>query len=285
MPAPEIRSPASAEIDPAEASNYLKKLTRLRPSLALVLGTGFQGIAADIRATAEVDYSRIPGFAPPGVEGHPGKLTIGYLGSAPILILNGRAHYYEGHDMATVTFPIRVLADFGVRDLVLTNAAGGINSRFKPGDFMLVSDHVNFMGTTPLRGLSSAGKETRFVDLTNAYDARLSGLLSTAARQEKIQLRAGVYAAVCGPCYETPAEVRALRRIGADAVGMSTVPEVIVARHCGLAVAALSCITNPAAGRNKKPLTHEEVLAVGRKAQSTANDLFRRFVESYASRK
>jgi len=285
MPAQEIRNLASAEIDPAEASNYLKKLTRLRPSLALVLGTGFQGIAADIRATAEVDYARIPGFAPPGVEGHPGKLTIGYLGSAPILILNGRAHYYEGHDIMTVTFPVRVLADFGVRDLVLTNAAGGINPRFKPGDFMLVSDHLNFMGITPLRGLGCAGKETSFVDLTNAYDGRLNALLSSAARQEKIPLRAGIYAAVCGPCYETPAEVRALRRLGADAVGMSTVPEVIVARYCGLAAAALSCITNPAAGRHKKPLTHEEVLAAGRKAQRTANDLFGRFVELYASRK
>ena len=150
---------------------------------------------------------------------------------------------------------------------------------------MLVGDHLNFMGTTPLRGPSCARGESRFVDLTHAYDARLNALLTTAARQGKIPVRTGVYAAVCGPCYETPAEVRALRRLGADAVGMSTVPEVIVARHCGLAVAALSCITNPAAGRNKKALTHEEVLAVGRKAQSIANDLFRRFIELYASRK
>ena len=150
---------------------------------------------------------------------------------------------------------------------------------------MLVNDHLNLMGTTPLRGPSSDGAKSRFVDLTHAYDSGLSGLLMTAARQGKIPLRAGVYAAVCGPCYETPAEIRALRRLGADAVGMSTVPEVIVARHCGLAVAALSCITNPGAGRNKKPLTHEEVLAAGRKAQSTANDLFRRFVELYANRK
>ncbi len=285
MPTPEPQNAASPEADPAEAANYLKKLTRLRPSLALVLGTGFQGVAAGIRATAEIEYGRLPGFPRPGVEGHPGKLTIGYLGSAPIVVLNGRTHYYEGHPMETVTFPMRVLADFGVRDLVLTNAAGGINARFKPGEFLLVSDHLNFMGTTPLRGPTSAGNKNRFVDLTNAYDSRLSGLLTTAARQEKIPLRAGVYAAVCGPCYETPAEIRALRRLGADAVGMSTVPEVIVARHCGLAVAALSCITNPAAGRNKKPLTHEEVLAVGRKAQSAANDLFRRFIELYASRK
>jgi len=285
MPPPETKSSVSAQTHPTEASSYLKKLTRLRPSLALVLGTGFQGVATGIRATAEIEYDRVPGFAAPGVEGHPGKLTIGYLGSAPIIILNGRSHYYEGHEMDAVTFPIRVLADFGVRDLVLTNAAGGIDSRFKPGDFMLVDDHLNLMGTTPLRGASSSGGKSRFVDLTHAYDSELSRLLMTAARQGKIPLRAGVYAAVCGPCYETPAEIRALRRLGADAVGMSTVPEVIVARHCGLAVAAVSCITNPAAGRNKKPLSHEEVLAVGRKAQSTANDLFRRFVELYANRK
>src|SRR5262249_43608165 len=147
------------------------------------------------------------------------------------------------------TFPVRVLADFGIRDLVLTNAAGGINSRFRQGDFMVVTDHLNFMGTTPLRG-PAVNTSNRFVDLTGAYDVRLQELLKAASKRARIPLRWGVYAAVCGPCYETPAEIRAFSRLGADAVGMSTVPEVIVARQCGLAVAAISCITNPAAGRN-----------------------------------
>ena len=285
MAVPGIQNAVNIEVHPADVSNYLKKLTRLRPSLALVLGTGFQGVATGVRATAEIEYNRLPGFAPTGVEGHPGKLTIGYLGPAPIVVLNGRAHYYEGHSMERVTFPVRVLAEFGVHDLVLTNAAGGINPRFKTGTFMLATDHLNFMGTTPLRTPGSTGNKARFVDLTEAYSARLNSLLMTAARQEKIPLRPGVYAAVCGPCYETPAEIRAFRRLGADAIGMSTVPEVIVARQCGLAVAALSCITNPAAGRNKKPLTHEEVLTAGRKAQGASTDLLYRFIELYASRK
>jgi len=270
-----------SETEAAAVASQLKKLTRLRPSLGLILGSGFQGIGTAIRATAEVDYADLPGFIEPRVPGHPGKLSIGYLGPTPVILLNGRAHYYEGHSMAAITYPVRVLAEFGVKDLVLTNAAGGINPGFRPGDFMCATDHINLMGTTPLRG-QDAREQDPFVDLSRAYDLRLQGLMKKAAKKAGVRLRWGVYAAVCGPCYETPAEIRALARFGADAVGMSTVPEVIVARQCGLAVAALSCITNPAAGRNKKPLRHADVLATAEKMRETAADLIRFFVEIYA---
>lgn len=274
------------EMDAAEVSSQLKKVTRLRPSLGLILGTGFQGVSGSIRSTAEIAYSSLPGFPIPDVEGHAGKLLIGYIGPAPVIVLSGRCHYYEGHSMDAVAFPVRVLAEFGVKDLVITSAAGGINPRFKPGHFMGFTDHLNLMGTTPLRGPATAtGGASRFVDLTETYDRSLGKLLRVAAKNVRIPLRWGVYAAVCGPCYETPAEIRAFAQLGADAVGMSTVPEVIVARQCRMAVAALSCITNPAAGRNKKPLSHDEVLAMGRKMQNGAAQLIARFVELYASRK
>jgi purine-nucleoside phosphorylase len=272
------------EMDAAAVAGYLKKLTRLRPSLALVLGSGFQGVGGSVRATAEVEYSSLPGFVVPDVEGHVGKLAIGYLGPTPVIILNGRSHYYEGHSMETITFPIRVLAEFGVKDVVLTNAAGGINPRFKAGDLMVITDHLNLMGATPLRG-TNAIASSRFIDMTAAYDQRLQRLFRIAAKAIRLPLRSGVYAAVCGPSYETPAEIRGFARLGADAVGMSTVPEVIVARQCGMAVAAISCITNLAAGRSKKPLAHAEVLARGRKMQGAASELIGRFAEYYASPK
>ena len=183
--------------------------------------------------------------------------------------------------MQEVTLPVRVLAEFGIRDFVLTNAAGGINARFKPGDFMVATDHLNLMGANPLRGVSPSAK--CFVDLTDAHSPRLRKLLKRAAVQRKIPLRFGIYAAVSGPSYETPAEVRALARLGADAVGMSTVPEVIVARQLGLNVAALSCITNRAAGLSKHPLSHTEVLAVAQRSQSKASDLLLSFAELYAT--
>jgi purine-nucleoside phosphorylase len=269
-----------SEPEASDVASQLKRLTRLRPSLALILGSGFQAIGAAIRATAEVNYSDLPGFVEPRVTGHAGRLSIGYLGPTPVILLNGRAHYYEGHTMAEITFPVRVLAEFGIKDLVLTNAAGGINLKFRPGDFMCVTDHLNFMGTTPLRCIESG--DNRFIDLTQAYDLRLQALLKKAAKKTSVRLHSGIYAAVCGPCYETPAEIRAFARVGADAIGMSTVPEVILARYCGLAVAAVSCITNPAAGRSKKPLNHKDVLATGEKMKHAATDLISRFAELYA---
>jgi len=196
-------------------------------------------------------------------------------------VLNGRAHFYEGHDMDRVTFAVRALAAFGVRDLLLTNAAGGVNRRFRPGDFMALTDHINFMGTNPLRGGAVSGL-TPFLDLTHTYDVRLTALLRKAARACGIRLRSGVYLAVCGPSYETPAEIRAFARLGADAVGMSTVPEAIAARQFGLNVAAVSCITNLAAGRGPRELSHAEVLDTGGRVGIMAAQMLRTFAGLYA---
>jgi purine-nucleoside phosphorylase len=266
--------------DPRTAAARLKKLSRLQPTLALVLGSGFHHILSELQVDAETPYSRLPGFPPTGVSGHAGTLLIGRLGGTPVMVLSGRAHYYEGPPMALVTFAVRALATYGIRDLLLTNAAGGVNRRFRPGDFMMLTDHINLMGTNPLRGGPAPGLP-RFVDLTRAYDWGLRQLLRQASRECGLQLRTGTYLAVCGPSYETPAEIRAFAGLGADAVGMSTVPEVIVARQCGLNVAAVSCITNLAAGRSRKRLSHEEVLETAERVKQVAAQLLKNFVRLY----
>jgi len=246
-------------------------LSKLRPKLALVLGSGFNHVLNELQVDAEIAYSKLRGFPQPRVAGHDGKLVIGKLGNTPVMVLSGRAHYYEGHSMEQVTAAVRALAACGVHDVLLTNAAGGINPKFRVGDFMLVTDHINFMGVNPLRG----GPE--FVDLTEVYDANLRKTLIGAARKIGVKLHQGVYLAVSGPSYETPAEIRAFARLGADAVGMSTVPESIVARQCGLRVAALSCITNLAAGLGKTTLSHEEVLETGNAVKRTGARLLKEF--------
>jgi purine-nucleoside phosphorylase len=214
------------------------------------------------------------------VSGHSGKLLIGHLEGTPVMVLSGRAHYYEGHPMALVTFAVRALAGYGIRDLLLTNAAGGVNRSLHPGDFMMLTDHINLMGANPLRGGPVPGLP-RFVDLTYAYDQGLRRLLRQAGRECGLKLRTGTYLAVCGPSYETPAEIRAFARLGADAVGMSTVPEVIVARQCSLHVAAVSCITNLAAGRSPKRLSHAEVLETAERVKKVAGQLLKNFTRLY----
>jgi inosine/guanosine/xanthosine phosphorylase family protein len=266
--------------DPKIAAAKLKKCSSLRPTLAFVLGSGFHHALKELRIQDQIPFAKIPGFPVPTVSGHSGDLYFGDLGGTPVLILSGRAHFYEGHAPAAVTFAIRTLAAFGIRDVVLTNAAGGVNPRFRSGDFMVLTDHINFMGVNPLRGPNVPGLP-RFVDLTETYDSRLRALLHAAARQEKLKLRSGVYLAVSGPSYETPAEVRAFGILGADAVGMSTVPEAIVARHCGMRVAAVSCITNLAAGLGKTNLSHTEVLETADRVKTTAGRLLKRFAERY----
>jgi purine-nucleoside phosphorylase len=256
----------------------------LRPSLAVVLGSGFGALSHALDSAVEVPYNRLPGFLPSRIEGHDGQLLIGYLAGVPVLLLCGRSHYYEGHSMAAITFPIRVLDECGIRTVLLTNAAGGINRQYRPGDFMCVSDHINFMGASPLRGCKPGKQQAPFVDLGQAYDPQLGKLLAKAARLAGVRLHFGVYLAVSGPAYETPAEIRAFARLGADAIGMSTVPEAIVARQCGLGVVGLSCITNRAAGLNTKPIGHAEVLAVGERVQSEAAALLRRFVQLVPAR-
>jgi purine-nucleoside phosphorylase len=310
--------------DPRTTAVRLQRLCRLRPTLAIVLGSGFHHVLSELEVAAEIPYRRLPGFPPTGVSGHAGKLLIGRLGETPVMVLGGRAHFYEGHPMAQVTFAVRVLAAYGIRDLLLTNAAGGVNRRFRPGDFMMLTDHINFMGTNPLRGdlpvelngldakgllspaLSSRGGEggaarafgknpnetavlrggaardlPRFVDLTCAYDVGLRRLLRQAGQACGLRLQTGTYLAVCGPSYETSAEIRAFATLGADAVGMSTVPEVIVARQCGLNVAAVSCITNLAAGRSRATLSHAEVLETGERVKHVAAQLLKNFAKLY----
>ena len=266
--------------DPRTAAARLKKLSRLRPTLAIVLGSGFHHVLSELRVNAEISYAKLPGFPPTGVSGHAGQLLIGHLGGTPVMVLSGRAHYYEGHPMAQVTFAVRALAAYGIRDLLLTNAAGGINRSFRPGDFMVLTDHINLMGTNPLRGAPVPGLP-RFVDLTCAYDQGLRRLLRRAGQACGMKLRTGVYLAVSGPSYETPAEIRAFARLGADAVGMSTVPETIVARQCGLKVAAASCITNLAAGRSRGTLSHAEVLETADRVRKVAAQLLKHFAELY----
>lgn len=260
---------------PQTAAAALKRITALRPRLAIVLGSGFHPAAAATRVDKEISYGKIPGFPAPTVKGHAGKALFGELGGTPVVIFCGRAHFYEGHSLERVTFPIRALAAFGIRDLLLTNAAGGINRAFHPGDFMALTDHINFMGANPLRG------GPHFTDLTHVYDARLTALLFKSARECQIKLRRGIYLAVSGPSYETPAEIRAFARLGADAVGMSTVPEAIVARHCGLNVAAISCITNAAAGIAGEKLSHAEVLETAGRAAKSGAALLKNFAALY----
>jgi purine-nucleoside phosphorylase len=273
-----------AEPEPRAAAEQLKKLSKLRPTLGMVLGSGFHHVLQNLEVDAEISYEKLPGFPPVGVKGHAGKLYTGQLGGTPVIILSGRAHFYEGHPMSLVTFAVRTLAAYGISDLLLTNAAGGINRNFRAGDFMMLTDHINLMGTNPLRGAEIAGLP-RFVDLTEAYDKGLRRLTERAAKACGLNLRSGVYLAVSGPSYETPAEIRAFERLGADAVGMSTVPETIVARQCGLKVAGISCITNLAAGRSREPLSHKEVLETAERVKSMAAQLLAHFAKLYGSKK
>jgi purine-nucleoside phosphorylase len=262
------------------AAARLKKISPLRPTLAIVLGSGFHHALTELRVAKKISYAKIPGFPTPTVSGHAGELYFGHLGQTPVLVLSGRAHFYEGHEMERVTFATRTLAAFGITDLLLTNAAGGINKNFRAGDFMVLTDHINFMGANPLRGAATAGRP-RFVDLTETYDPKFRELLFRAGKISRLKLQRGVYLAVSGPSYETPAEIRAFARLGADAVGMSTVPEAMVARQCGLRVAAVSCITNLAAGIGKGNLSHGEVLETAERVKKSGAQLIKNFAELY----
>ena len=278
-------------VTPQTAATRLKKVSRLRPTLAIVLGSGFHHVLTGMRVEKKVSHAKIPGFPVPSVSGHAGELYFGRLGGTPVLVLSGRAHFYEGHSMERVTFAVRALAAFGIRDLLLTNAAGGINKKYRAGDFMVLTDHINLMGANPLRGGDASSPEAfatgasqllpRFVDMTQVYDTKLRVLLFRAGKNCNLRLQRGVYLAVSGPSYETPAEIRAFGRLGADAVGMSTVPEAMVARQCGLNVAAVSCITNLAAGISKEKLSHAEVLEIAERVKTLAAKLLKHFAGLY----
>ena len=232
------------------------------PDAAIVLGSGLGDFARQLGDPVAIPYGDLPHWPASGVVGHDGRLVVGTLGGRRVAVLSGRTHFYEGHDLRTVTFATRVVGRLGTRILILTNAAGGIDAALTPGTLMVIDDHINLLGSNPLVGLNESSFGPRFPDMTEAYSRRLRTIADEAAQAQGVAIAHGVYVAVHGPSYETPAEIRYLRTIGADAVGMSTVPETIVARHMGLEVLGLSCITNAAAGVLPKPLDHDEVMQV-----------------------
>jgi purine-nucleoside phosphorylase len=244
----------------------LRKRWPAPPRVGIVLGTGLGEVAASVRPAMTIPYQAIPHFPPPTVRAHAGTLHLGLWGETPVAVLEGRLHLYEGYLPGELVFPTRVLALAGIEYLLITCAAGGIARQATPGSFMLFADHLNLQGMNPLAGPHDARWGTRFVDLSQAYDPALRRAARQAASSLRLKCFEGVYAALLGPSYETPAEIRALKRLGADAVGMSTVPEVLAARQLGVRVLAIAAITNRAAGLTRRPLSHEEVLEVGRQA-------------------
>lgn len=243
----------------AAADSIRERIGDRRPVLGLVLGSGLGGLGEAFQNAVHVPYEEIRGWPPVGVVGHSGVLVAGELEGVPAVGLRGRAHLYEGHPAWLATMPVRALADLGVRTLFVSNAAGAVNRRFHPGDLMLIADHINLMGRNPLVGPVVEGDE-RFPDMSDPYDADLRTVVRATALEEGIPLREGVYTALLGPSYETPAEIRMLERLGTDAVGMSTVPEVITARAMGVRCFGVSCLTNYAAGIGTEPLSHSEVV-------------------------
>ena len=271
-----------AEAPAARLTEAAAALVRSRapveaPVAAIVLGSGLGGLAVRIQGATRIPYADIPGFAHPTVEGHAGELMHGSLGGREVVALAGRFHMYEGHDAAHAAFPVRVVHALGARTLVLSNAAGGIRRTFVPGQLMVVGDHINLMFRSPLAGAVIEGDE-RFPDMSDPYDPALRRLLHDIACRSGIRLDEGVYAGLLGPAYETPAEVRMLERLGADAAGMSTVHEVIVARALGMRCAAVSCITNPGAGLSPGKIDHHDVIEMTRRAATDFETLIERFV-------
>ena len=253
----------------AQAKSVLESRTTLRPAIGVVMGSGLGAFADELTERAEIPYSFIPGWPVSTAAGHAGKLVIGKLGHLPVAVMAGRAHLYEGYRAAQVAYPVRVLHDFGVRSMVFTNAAGGINAAFEPGGLVLITDHINLQGSNPLVGANEDSLGPRFPDMSEAYSRRYRDLAKEVALELCIFLQDGVYAGLLGPSYETPAEIRFLRTIGADVVGMSTVAEVIAANHLGMKVLAISCVTNMAAGIGDRKINHEEVLETGAAVHQT----------------
>lgn len=254
----------------SQAADFLRSaFSGLRPRVAVILGSGLGAFADELTNRVEVPYAEIPGWPPSTAVGHASRLVGGRLGALEVAVLSGRVHFYEGYSMQQVTFGVRVLGALGIRSLAVTNAAGGINLSLERGGLVLISDHINLQGTNPLIGPNDDSLGPRFPDMTEAYSKRYREIALAAAAELGIRLSEGVYAALTGPSYETPAEIRYLRAIGADLVGMSTAPEVIVANHMGLRVLGISCVTNMAAGILPQKIHHEEVLETGRMVRDT----------------
>lgn len=267
----------------SEAAAFITAKIRNRPSLAIVLGSGLGSFADDVSDAVRIPFEQIPHFCPSTAKGHAGQLVIGNVAGVPLLAMQGRLHLYEGYPAETVVFPIRAFAAMGVRAVILTNAAGAVNLEYGPGTLVVVSDHINLQGQNPLTGWHDERLGQRFIDLNDAYCEEYRKMALTAARKLGIELSEGVYAGLLGPSYETPAEVRFLRAIGADLVGMSTVAEAIAARQLGMKVLAISCVANAAAGTIDEKITHEEVLEVGRRSSGRFRALLRELLPMMAA--
>jgi purine-nucleoside phosphorylase len=255
-----------------------KAFGKTPPDIAIVLGSGLGSFSDRLENAKKLPYSKIPGFPKPKVLGHAGECYVGKIGTKRVLIFRGRFHYYEGHSIFITVLPIRVAGAWGIKNLIVTNAAGGINPSFHPGSLMLIRDQLNLIGANPLRGPNLDTFGPRFPDMTNAYDPEYRDLARNVAKEMNLELFEGVYAGGPGPSYESPAEIKMLATLGADATGMSTVPEVIVARHQGMRVLGVSCITNLAAGISKETITHEEVIENTKKAEKNFCELLSRWI-------
>lgn len=260
------------------AVEFIRGKSPTRPRVGVVLGSGLGAFSERVVDAVTIPYAEIPNFPTGDVIGHAGKLVLGTIAGVDVAVMSGRVHYYEGHSMGAVTFPVRVLAGLGVKDLLITNAAGAVNLSFKPGDLMVIEDHINLTGDNPLRGTNDDRLGPRFPDMSSAYTRELWQGWESASEGLGIELKRGVYVGLAGPSYETPAEIRMLRTLGVDSVGMSTVAEVIVASHAGLRVAGLSVITNYAAGIIDEPLSHAEVTETGLRVRETLSVLLERMV-------
>lgn len=277
-----MKSEHSTEAAAKAAKAIRKRASAQQPGVAVILGSGLGGLSKSIADAVRIPFGDIPGFPEVSVAGHEGAVIVGSLGGREIVALSGRFHMYEGHPAALAAFPVRVFHALGARDLFVSNAAGGISAKLAVGDLMMISDHLNLMGTNPLVGEAEEG-ETRFPDMTDAYNPGLRWILRTTAEKLGIMLREGVYAGLLGPSYETPSEVKMLRLLGADAVGMSTVPEVIVARALGMRVAGVSVITNAAAGVTGSALSHAEVLETTSRVSAAFESLVTEFLARSAA--
>src|SRR5437870_2156179 len=271
-------SPAKLYERAEKAARVIRARTDADVPVAIVLRSGLDAVADELTDSTSIRYDEIPSFARATVEGHAGRLVIGKTNNVTIAAMQGRFHFYSGYSLEEVTFPIRVLKLLGVRTLILTNAAGSLNTEFTPGSLMVISDHINLMGVNPLIGANDERFGPRFPDLTSTYDPDLQSMVIEEATAMNIDMRRGVYAALTGPSYETPAEIHMVRTLGADAVGMSTVPEAIVARHMDMQVIGISCITNLAAGVSNRPVDHSQVIATGERVRAQFTELLRRVI-------
>lgn len=264
-----------------QTAEQIRLKIRKNPRIAIVLGSGLGNLSDSMTNRIEISYGDIPNFPRTTVPGHEGKLIFGELGGREIVAMKGRFHYYEGWNMEEVVFPLRIFKLIGVDNLILTNAAGGINTQFRPGDLMLIKDHIGFLADNPLRGANIDELGPRFPDMSQVYDREMMEISTECAMKLHCEIRRGVYAYAKGPSFETPAEIRAFRILGADAVGMSTVPEAITARHMGMRVLGISCITNMAAGVLDQALNHEEVMETGKSVEKKFSSLITEIIKAW----